>query len=308
VRAVSPVVVTLGVVVLAGCGGELEELEPASPPSSAAKPQAAAPASLAPPKRFVPPVRREGGRAILPLTFPDGTSAEVVYPVGLGLARLGATPYSSGTLRGHSEVVGRSDLVGRDFLIRHESLEVLLRRLNGGAPPTRLAEYAGAGGDSVGLWDIEGEDDAHYLGFQFGSWAVLVYDYAPDGSSAGAEMTDAERAAWVQSFTGTETAQGFLILAGSGPLRLARAGEHAGPELLFSADRPGQSFILFPGPCRPHPDQNQLVAGKRVQWSGGFADWCASEEMRVHASGGARFIEALLRGLEVRKVSLAPRG
>jgi hypothetical protein len=138
-------------------------------------------------------------------------------------------------------VVGRSDFVGRDFVIRHDRLDASLERLDGGRPPTRLAEYAGANGQSVGLWDLETDRDAHYLGFQFGSWAVLVYDYAANGSSAGAEMTDSERAAWSRNFTGSETANGFLLLASSGPLRLARAGEHAGPQLLFSADRPGKS-------------------------------------------------------------------
>lgn len=289
---------------LASCGGEQEE--PSSSASSAPKPQQETPASVEPPTPFVPSARREGGQSILPLAFPDGTTAELVYPQRLGLARLGTTPYSSGTLHGRSEFEGRSDFVGRDFLIRHESLDDLLRRLNGGVPPVQLAEYAGAGGSSVGLWDIEADDDANYLGFHFGSWAVLVYDYAAGGSSAGAQMTDAERAAWAQNFTGSETANGFLLLAGSGPLRLARAGEHAGPELLFAADRPSKSFTLYPGPCRPHRDQDHVVAGKQVQWSRGFADWCASEEMRVHASGRARFIEALLRNLEVRNVLLGP--
>lgn len=293
-----------GVLVLGGCGTDVDG--PASPEPSAQRPPTQAAAPTAPPEAFIPSVRREGDQAILPLTFPDGTRAELVYPWPLRLARFGATPYSSGRLQGHSEVAGRSDIVGRDFVIRHDRLEALLERLDGGRPPTRLAEYAGANGQSVGLWDLETDGDAHYLGFQFGRWAVLVYDYAANGSSAGAEMTDSERAAWSRNFTGSETANGFLLLAGSGPLRLARAGEHAGPQLLFSADRPGKSFVLYPGPCRAHRDQDQVVAGKPVQWNRGFADWCVSQEMRLHASGGTRFIEALLRGLEVRNVLLAP--
>jgi hypothetical protein len=304
VRVTACLFVTICVLTSAGCGGGQEE--PSSSPSSAPKPQQEAPASLEPPTPFVPSARREAGQDILPLAFPDGTTAELVYPWRLGLAPFGATPYSSGTLHGRSEFEGRSDFVGRDFLIRHDNVDDLLRRLNGGVPPVQLAEYAGAAGSSVGLWDIEADDDANYLGFQFGSWAVLVYDYAAGGSSAGAQMTDAERADWAQNFTGSETANGFLLLAGSGPLRLARAGDHAGPQLLFTADRPSKSFALYPGPCRPHRDQDRVVAGMGVQWSRGFADWCASEEMRVHAYGGTRFIETLLRDLEVRNVLLGP--
>lgn len=234
---------------------------------------------------FRPVTRREGDKAVLALTFPDGTTAELVYPPDLDLAKLGVFPYSSGRLRGKSPIAGRSDVVGRDFWIRLGDVEELLELWNNGRRPKLLTQYEGVGGSTVGFWHLgAGGTDTRKLGFQFGRWAVLVYDYIGAGA-----MTDAERASWAASFEGRETDDGFLVLEASGPLRLARAGEHAGPELTFSAADPQRELTLYPGRCRPHRD-----------WSGGFADWCLSDSMRAHAAGSREFVGALIRDLAVR--------
>lgn len=120
-------------------------------------------------------------------------------------------------------------------------------------------------------------------------------------------MTEAERASWAATFSGRETDEGFLLLEGSGPLRLARAGEHAGPQLTFSSGEPARALLLVPGSCRSHSDQTLRIAGKHVQWNGRFASWCLSDSMNVHAEGSRDFIDALIRGLEVTNVDLAKR-
>jgi hypothetical protein len=251
---------------------------------------------------LVPATYPDGDRVVMPLTFPDATRAELVYPPELELERMGVFPYSSGTLHGESMEPGRGDSVGRDFAIRRGEVRELLqaRYGNGRRAGELLAEYEGADGQKVGFWNVDWHDGSHYLGFQFGGWAVLVYDY----ETAGA-MTDAERASWAASFSGRETATGFLVLEGSGPLRLARAGEHAGPELLFSAGNATQALMLYPGECRPGWDDMRRVDGKLVSWHGPFASWCLSGSMRAHAEGDREFVGALIRELEVRNVSLA---
>lgn len=181
-------------------------------------------------------------------------------------------------------------------------VEHLLAERSQSKPPTLLAQYEGVDGERVGLWDLRRADlNVRYLGFQFGRWGVLVYDYIGPGA-----MTDAERSSWAASFSGRETADGFLLLRGSGPLHLARAGEHAGPRLLFSAG-PRRSLELYPGQCRPHRDQTRVIHGKRVQWSRGFADWCLSDSMRIHATGRREFIGRLIRELGVRNMEIAKR-
>lgn len=237
-------------------------------------------------------MQREGDRFVMRVTFPDGTTAELVYAPRLALERFEIRPYSSATLAGAA---------ARDFAIYDDDVTTVLETWNGGAAPRLVAAYRDPQGRRVGLWRVGRADTVvDYLGFQFGRWAVLVYDYVGAGA-----MTDAQRAAWVESFAGRETDDGWLLLQGDGRLRLARAGEHAGPELMLSGG-PERAVSVFPGRCRPHRGQNRVVAGRRVQWARGFADWCLSESMRVHATGTRAFVGLLIRALEVRRVRLAP--
>jgi hypothetical protein len=293
------------VLVLAGCGGANDE--PTQPVAATGEVPAAMETSAKAEARdlhFYPATYGEEDRVVLPITFTDRTRAELIHPRTLDIAGLGGGPYGSGSLKGESPTPGRSDVVGRDFWIFYGEVEDVLLSLNGGQVPRLLAEYQGVG-QKVGFWDIRSDDDADYLAFQFGRWAVLVYDYAADGHLPGAAMTDAERASWAASFSGRETPDGFLLLEGSGPLRLARAGEHAGPQFSFGSVEPQRSLTLYPGRCRPHRDQTRLVDGKLVEWSRGFADWCLSRSMRIHAGGTDRFIGALIRDLQVRNVAIA---
>jgi hypothetical protein len=280
----------------AGCGGRADEQRADGDAAAETWPTASGARELG----FVPATHREGDRVVLPVTFPDGTRAELVYPPELEIAELGVFPYTSGTLQGKSPTPGRGDSVARDFVIRYAELDEVLEARNEDKPPRLLAQYEGADGQTVGLWDFGWNETAHYLGFQFGRWTVLVYDYVAAGA-----MTDAERASWAASFAGHETDAGFLLLEGSGLLRLARAGEHAGPGLTFSASDPTRALLLYPGECRPHREQTLLLDGKLVQWNGGFADWCLSDSMRIHAEGSREFIRALIDELEVRNVTIA---
>ena len=194
---------------------------------------------------FVPATYAEHGRIVMPVTFPDGTTAELLYPSALELAGFAIRPYSSGRLRGKSRSPGRSDIVARDFVIEDADVEDVLARRST-RPPQLLDRYDGVGGSDVGFWALgRADSNVHYLGFQFGRWAVLVYDYIAAGA-----MTDAERAFWAANFSGHKAPDGLLVLEGSGPLRLARAGDHAGPQLLLSAG-PGRSLQLYARPVQP---------------------------------------------------------
>lgn len=303
-----------GVVVallLGGCGGETQEAtnQPVPVTATAEAPRAeTSGGGESSDFHLTPATYREGDRVVLPVVFTEGTRAELVYAPKLDIAALGVGPYSSGRLQGESPRPGRSDVVGRDFWIFFGNLDDVLVSLNGGKPPLLLGQNEGVNGQTVGFWDLGSDPGADYLGFQFGRWAVLVYDYAADGHLPGAAMTDAERASWATSFSGHETSEGFLLLEGAGSLlRLARAGEHAGPQLSFGSVEPSRSLTLYPGRCSPHRDQTRLVHGKLVEWGRGSADWCLSDSMRIQASGRDRFIDGLIRDLAVRNVALANR-
>jgi hypothetical protein len=292
--------------------GELETSEGRKSGDSGARDSRAATCETSEPQgghlHFAPKTHREGEWVVLPLVFHDETTAELIYSPELDVAGLGATPYGSGRLSGESPSAERGDVVGRDFRIFYGEVENVLATLNGGCLPPLLAEYEGPEGKPVGFWDFPSNDEADYLAFQFGRWTVLVYDYASDGPMPGAAMTDAERALWARSFSGRETEDGFLLLEGKHPLTLQRPGSAYGPSLAFGSVEPPRSLTLYPGRCVPHQDQDEVVHGKRVQWSRGFADWCLSDSMRIHATGTGAFIDALIHHVEVRNVLLARQG
>jgi hypothetical protein len=202
---------------------------------------------------FVPDTHRDGGRTVLPLTFPDGTRATITYPHELDIAGLGVIPYGSALLHGDSPHPDRDDRVGRDLRIVYG--------------PYR-------------------EADPTSLQLRFGRWTVLVWDFEPGHPGA---MTPEERRDFAASLSGRVTGDGFLVLEASPPLRLAEAGEHAGPSLWFGMSRHAPWLLLFLQPCGP----------KAESTSRGFASWCLSDSVIAHAYGGRRFIAAATNGIEL---------
>ncbi len=106
-----PLAVVAALLVLAGCGGRAEEPVAADEKAAETRAAGAGDGKL----DFAPATYREGDRVVLPITFPDGTRAELLYPPALEIAELGVVPYGSGTLHGESPIPGRSDY-GRDGL------------------------------------------------------------------------------------------------------------------------------------------------------------------------------------------------
>jgi hypothetical protein len=175
--------------------------------------------AVTPPAIFVPPTQRNGERVVMPLTFPDGTRITLAYPPELAIAELGVRPYGSGTLRGDSPHPGRSDLVGRDFVIHYGAAELRPRS----------------------------------LGVELGRWTVEIYDY---GAGDPAAMTDAERRSFRSSLHGRETADGFLVLEANPPLTLAEANEHAGPALEFGLSKRAPWLLLALARCGPRAESD----------------------------------------------------
>lgn len=226
----------------------------------------------------------------MPLAFPDGSRLELSYARELRLDRLGLVPYSSAVLKGTS---------GRDFLVAHDDVDAVLTRLNDGTPPELVERHETIDGESVGFWDLQRSPD--YLGFQFGRWAVLVWD-----RGGGARMTARQRAAWAQHLRGTETPDGFLRLSSSSPrLRLARAGDHAGPALELGAiDNRHVRLALASCDVRATLEARR-VAGRPVSWRRGsrYAMWCLSDAVSIQVRGAPPFIRAAIRTVQVRRGS-----
>jgi hypothetical protein len=275
------------------CGALTSEADRAS---TARQGERSSPSS-GPQLSFVPETYQEGNLVVMPVTFPDGTTAELVYPPELNLAALRVQPYSSGYGPGFA----------RDFLVYDRPLEDVVGAYEAAE---RLAEYEDGHGGMVGFWRLP--PDGLYLAFQFGSWTVLVYDYAEEG----AQMRDEDRALWATNFHGRDAEDGFLLLEAEPPLTLANAGEHAGPELEFwSRSGAFESILLFPGKCLPYRegeggfDHVDMVNGLAVsRESNDFAAWCiprASMTVHVYQEPCDSFIDHVLDGFDVRNVRLA---
>ena len=233
----------------------------------------------------------------MPVTFPDGTTAEILYPPDLDLAGTNIQPYTSAVAPAG---------VSRDFVIDYGRVDEVLK---GWGEVEVLTEYPDGREGSVGFWRTP---DSDYLAFQFGSWTVLVYDY----QEPGARMSEEQRSLWATHLHGRETAGGWLILEAEPPLILARAGEHAGPQLQFVI--PGKEFkevLLFAGACTPiragegfEEADVEFVDGVAVarttdvhgEW---YALWCdPSVPIRVDVYGGKdeTLIDTVVAGLEIR--------
>ena len=276
------------------CGALTGETDPASTTGQGDRHSPSSRQQLA----FVPETYEESGRVIMPVTFPDGTTAELVYPPELDLAALRVQPYSSAYGPGFA----------RDFIVYERSLQDVVGAYE---EAELLAEYEDGHGGTVGFWRLP--PDGLYLAFQFGSWTVLVYDYGKEG----AQMSDEDRALWATNFHGRDADDGFLVLEAEPPITLAKAGEHAGPELEFwSRSGAFESILFFPGKCTPYREADggfdgiEMVNGLAVsRESNDFAAWCIPEaSMTVHVNqepGGGTFIDLVLEGLDVRNVSLA---
>jgi hypothetical protein len=263
--------VTVPLVLLAGLR---PPARPVTGPTPAPTPSPSGP-SLAPPEGagpFHPKTYREGGSVVMPVTFPDGTTAEVIYPEELGTASIGPFAYLEGVPKEcHPEV---KPVRGR-----------IVDNWTRPGPP--LAVFEGADGEPVGFWD--GKKWAE-------PWDVLAFDFGPWGGVILCEADPVEDAAALalvaRSLDAREAEDGFLIIAPRSPLRLDRPLE---PRILFSQDVPDRDLTLVElniSGCSP----------SAIELGGGTAQGCLDGGIRVYAQGDRDFLNQVATGLSVRNV------
>jgi hypothetical protein len=267
----------------AGRGGLLGGPAPTTAVPSTAPPE---------PAGFVPATTREGGRTVLPVTFPDGSTAELAYPTALDLAAMGLQP-------------DVSFLRVRDPAPRFQLV------FSRGAPPGRLLGGDGpvgrdrtAGGRPVEVWRARPDPGvlpgtAYWVRYRIGAWTVL------------AAATDRAMAAEVaRNLDGHQARDGLVVVDAGGPFALSRGyGEARGAQLAIGDGDPRPDSIqpdrrfrlveLSParGSCheeRPSGEHAARCLGPRG--AGIFAN----------ISGDPPWVQAVFRGLEAGNVRLAP--
>jgi hypothetical protein len=225
---------------------------------------------------------------VLPVVFPDGSTAELRAPPELDLASLGVWPRTSGAL-------GKEPSTGRGLLIVYGNA----KRLTAGAAP--VACYQGADRSQVELVQSQDPEVRFWLLFRFGGWTVAVWD-----GNAGRLMSHQDRAVWARSLVARETEGGWLVLRGKRPLRLGP--EHDGDVQLQLGDLSPRAVLLWPVQCQPRrrPDTT-MIGGQVVDLDVGgrwFADYCLpNAPMRVHVyDSDGSFGRPVIEGLQVRNV------
>jgi hypothetical protein len=248
-------------------------------PSDVGQTPVARPSPAKAPNAVVPSVRIEAGKAVMPVTFLDGTTAEVVYPRALDLAGLGVRPAGSAELAG---------CCARDFFFPSGGESWFAAA----GPP--LKQFAGADGQAVVLWPGRSDDVGRYLVFHFGSWWMGVWDDA-----GGSTMTDDQLAVWATHLRGRQTPDGFLILQATPPLRVAGPGPGATAPRLEFGTQDGRSVALTVEPCEAPTQRGS--DGARHDAKACHPEWSIS----VQVQGDRRFVEAVLNELQIRNVRVA---
>ncbi len=269
--------------VIVGTGVFLSRPEPPSdtlPPSgSTAPPQISTTVPNLPDgfEPWVPEYTLEGGRASVDLTMIDGSAVKISWPETLDLMSEGVNP------NGYASMPEAA----RDFFIRHGDVEDVVNMFG---PATVLDTYSDGRGGTVNLWSPEGAG-VDYLGFQFGDWAVLVYEGGAQVETP--PMGPEARQRWIESFRGETTPDGFLRLHGDEPLRIAGPGSR----LSMTMRSPGGTVELAVEKCEPSEPSSPFAE---------FATWCdESGWVTVFVSGTPEFMAEVQEGLIIETVTVA---
>ena len=249
---------------------------------------------------FEPHSRVEDGATVMPITFLDGSRAEVVAPPELDLKNATASLYTSGGLGGVDRTIDFRYGDGSTFM--HEG---------------PLEKYEGRDGSQVELWHPAPEWDAECpnLVFRFGDWFVGV-------RTCQDELSQDERKSWARLLNGEVTDGGFLVLSSAHPLQLQETGGHEGPQLYLGMEERFNWVQLSPGTCNPKTYAtdgdvktmrdgtqvtfNRLQDGNSKIQNDWFVTWCEDRLMRVQVEYASEdFARAAAEGLRLRDIVLA---
>jgi hypothetical protein len=239
----------------------------------------AATAEVLEPAPFIPPSEFVEGEYRMPIVFPDGSRATLVFPGELGLEELAVQPDVS--------YLWRADPPPRfPVLFLHDPNASITQHVAGGEPVGTVT------GGGVEIWKMSEElaearrlPEGHWLRYRLPSWTVLVALERPDEAD---EVAD--------NLTLHETESGFAVVDASGPIALSdESGEGEGPMLSVGSDLDPSIFLWI-----------EACEDSSGELSGGYGSVCLADG-RVFASiyGDRDFIPAVIHGLRVEDFQVA---
>jgi hypothetical protein len=238
---------------------------------------------------FVPVTRNEGDNVVLPITFPDGSSTELVYPRRLDLVSLGITSANIS-----ASLQTGAGTCGSEFSIWNGNPHSVIYE---GSEP--VATYAGAAGSRVDLW--RGMDGSAYqLVYRFDPWVVTLPCDSQDADEGhGPEL-------WARSLSGHLGQEGFLLLQGHYPLRLFGSRENGVSLVIGRFGSPDEVVILSPGNCISETNGEPVEKDTAANTFPGGVTRCMSNAlMQITAYGDERFTTSVIEDLVVRSTLLA---
>jgi hypothetical protein len=227
----------------------------------------------------------------MPVIFPDGSEATLVYPIPLGVETMGVQPdvtYSfGGTYQG-------------PIVFLHDPSASIQRFVDPEGAPMLINSSVGG----LELWPARGDDEHSWLRFELPSWTVLV----PIEVASSDRLV--ERTGLAASVAGAldirESPSGFPVVGASGDAELAEGFGEAGGALLAFGDAAADpdmvsqldaTMFLSPDGCTSAVDSGP---------SGGYGAICLGDG-RVFASiyGDREFVASVIDGLRVEDLSQA---
>jgi hypothetical protein len=227
------------------------------------------------PEPFIPATERDGDQLHMPVVFPDGSTATLVYPIALDLASLGVQPDVSYLWQG--DPPPRFPIV---FL--HDRRASIAEYVDGTEPVGSVPSYR-----SIEIWKMSEEwsdlrrlPQGHWLRFGLPSWTVLV-------ALERADQAD-EIASSLQI---RETDAGFPVAETSGPIALSEESGEGEAAMLAVGSTLDPSIFLWLERCHD---------GGAIDGSGAYGSACLAGG-RIFASiyGRTSVVEAIVEGLRI---------
>ena len=230
------------------------------------------------PEPFIPRGgERDGDRIRLPVVFPDGSRATLVYPIPLDLATRGVQPDLSYVWDGYFPIVFIHD--------PNASIAPFVH-------PDGPVRFVNAMGGGLEIWRARGSDvdRRFWIRYELPSWTVLV--------SVRDALEEALTVAGALELT--ETDSGFPLVEASDPLSLAEGfGEAGGAQLAFgdgtsepdSVSQLDATLFLSPDGC---------ISATNGEWSGGYGSIClGGGSVLASIYGDREFVNSVFEGLRV---------
>jgi len=249
------------------------------------------------PEPFIPAgTERDGDLIRLPVVFPDGSRAVLVYPIPLDLATLGVQPDVSYLYREH--LSPRFPIV---FL--HGRKASIASFVDPGSGATLINTSEGG----IEVFEARGDDveQRFWIRFELPSWTVLIsVQGGPSCSGAVCEVGAAVEVAAAIDLR--ETPSGFPVVETSERLALAEGfGEAGGAQLAFGDGTAEPSTVsqldaavfLSPDGCTSATDG---------EFSGGYGSACLGDgEVFASIYGDRGFVTSVIESLRVESFEAA---